>query len=110
MREPVAARRGVRRLAAALALVLLLSPALAGQASAAQCVESLCVRFAIGSCELSITNLTSPDGSTLGEPTLSLQVAGIECTYQPFSCPMGVGGMLKCFARMLRPFVQVEAG
>jgi len=104
-----AATGGQRRgLAAVLLLTLLLLSGPLGPAQAAQCTAGLCVRIAIGGCELSITHLTSADGSALGDPTVRLRVAGIECTYQPLSCPLGVGGMLKCFARMLSPFVQVN--
>ena len=107
-RPRAGAPRGFRRIAAALAVLTMLSPALVADSSAAQCAGSMSVRFLLGGCELSITGLTSPDGTTLAAPTFGLKVAGVECTYEPFSCPMGVGGLIKCFARMLQPFVQVE--
>lgn len=106
--RPASARRGTRRIAVTLALLMMLSPALAAESCAAECAAGLSVRFIIGSCELSITGLTSPDGSALCSPTVGLTVAGVECTYQPFSGCLGAGGLFKCLARMLEPFVQVE--
>ncbi len=107
-RRPGLNRGWTRQVAVVLAVLMVLSPALAAESAAAEGAAGLSVRIMIGGCELSITGLTSPDGSALCSPTVGITVAGIECTYQPFSGCLGAGGVFKCFARLLQPFVQVE--
>lgn len=98
----------IGRVAVVLICLLLASPALVGGARAAQCAGGMSVRVMLGGCEVSISGLTSPDGTTLTAPTLGLRVAGVACTYEPFGATTGIGDLIKCFARMLQPFVQVE--
>ncbi len=100
----LAARRAVW-IGSILTILLLTSPILAADAAAADC-PGLSVTFEIAGCEVSLSGLGGGDGATT--PTVGVRLGGVECTYKPLDNGLGMGGMLKCIGRVLRPFVHVE--